>query len=517
MHLTVAPAQPGLSPLPPPPPPRSRRRPLLLWAGLALLLALAALALVLRLRGGRAVGYFTAPVTRGSLVQTVTAEGTVNPQNLILVGTQVSGTIAELDVDYNSQVRAGQVMAKIDPTTFRDAYDQASAAQTQSQRQFAAGVATAQSARQTFVAAGRNAAADRAALASAVAQVGKAKAALDFANLTVRRDRALLARGYIAQNQTDADVSAAVAAQAAYAAARLAVEQARAQLAAQEATAAAGDAQARSADASASAAAAAVDVERAQVAQADYNVRQSVITSPVNGTVIARNISIGQTVAASFQTPTLFSIAQDLSKMEVDIAVGEPDVGGIRAGAIADFTVLAYPNRTFHGVVYQVRQNPTTVNNVVTYDTVVYVDNRDGALYPGMTANATIHVASVTGALIVPLEALQWAPPAGGTQHPSTASTSPWGTTMASVTRTVVAGRTGRVFVLRAGQPQLVPVRIVLVSETQAAVTPLRGALNAGDPLIVADASERAASATPAPASALTRTSSSLTSAGARR
>ena len=144
----------------------------------------------------------------------------------------------------------------------------------------------------------------------------------------------------------------------------------------------------------ASAQRAAITQQRAALEQATINLSHTVITSPVDGTVVQRNVSIGQTVAASFQTPTLFTIAQDLRKMEVDVAVGEPDVGNVRAGDPADFTVgLAFPNRVFHGYVFRVNQNPTTVANVVTYDTIVYVDNRDGALRPGMTANATIHVA----------------------------------------------------------------------------------------------------------------------------
>jgi HlyD family secretion protein len=459
----------------------------MLWIAAVLVVAAIGVAVAVRLRGGHVPHYVTEPVQRGSLVQTVTAEGTVNPQNLISVGTQVSGTISELDVDYNSPVRTGQVMAKIDPTTFRDALNQARASRTQYERQYGAGIASTESARQTATSAQRNAAAAQAALASAAAQVGRTKAARDLARLTVRRDGTLLAHGYIAQNQYDADTSNAVAADAAYAAAALAVDQARAQLEAQQAIARADRAQTQSAVASASATSAQADAWAAQVDQASYNLRQSVIVSPVNGTVIARNVSVGQTVAASFQTPTLFTIAQDLSKMEVDISVGEPDIGGVRAGDVADFTVLAYPNRTFHGVVYQVRRNPTTQNNVVTYDTVVYVENRDGALYPGMTANASIHVAKAQNALIVPVAALQYAPPQSGQRHTQAVPSSPWGATDASATRTIVAGRSGRLFVLRGGVPAHVPVRIALVSGAQAAIVPVGTPLRPGDPAIVAD------------------------------
>jgi HlyD family secretion protein len=476
-------------------PVRRRRRSSLVWGVLALVVVAIAAVLIVRLRAGKAVTYVTAPVVRTTLVQTVTAEGTVNPQNLILVGTQVSGTISELDVDYNSAVRVGQVMAKIDPTTFRDALDSAAASRTQYGNQYAAGVAAAQSAAQTVATDQQNAVAARAALASSAAQVGKAKTAAALAALTVQRDAALLTHGYVAQNQYDTDASTRVAAQAALTAAQLAVDQARAQAAAQDAVVTAGKAQARSASATARADQAQIGVYGAQVAIATYNLRQSVIVSPVRGTVIARNVSVGQTVAASFTTPTLFTIAQDLTKMEVDIAAGEPDVGGVHTGEAADFTVLAFPNRTFTGTVYQVRQNPTTLNNVVTYDTVVYVQNRDGALFPGMTANANIHVAKVANALVVPLQALGWAPRLATTaaSESGAAPASPWGTTTASLSRTVVAGRNGRLFVLENNVPRAVSVRILLVSGTQAAVAPIAGLLGTTDRIVISDSSQNTA------------------------
>ena len=473
-------------------PVRKRPRSPLVWGGLALVVVAVAAVLFVRLRAGKAITYATAPVVRTTLVQTVTAEGTVNPQNLILVGTQVSGTISELDVDYNSAVRVGQVMAKIDPTTFRDALDAAAASHAQYGNQYTAAVASAQSAAQNVATDKQNAVAARATLASSAAQVAKAKTAAALAALTVQRDAALLKHGYVAQNQYDTDASARVAAQAALAAAQLAVDQARAQAAAQDAVVTAGEAQARSASATARADQAQIGVYGAQVAVATYNLRQSVIVSPVRGTVIARNVSVGQTVAASFTTPTLFTIAQDLSKMEVDIAAGEPDVGG----EAADFTVLAFPNRTFTGTVFQVRQNPTTLNNVVTYDTVVYVKNSDGALFPGMTANANIHVAKVANALVVPLQALQWAPHvASSTTGGSGAATvsSPWGTTTASLTRTVVAGRNARLFVLEKNEPRAVSVRILLVSGTQAAVAPIAGLLGTSDRIVISDSSQNTA------------------------
>lgn len=438
------------------------------------------------------ITYITTSVVRKQLVQMVTATGTVNPQNTILVGTQDSGTILEQDADYDDIVNKGQVLTRIDPTSFRAALANAQATESQSESAWASSLAADAAAQQNVNAA-------RAALDSAISQVAKAKAALSLADVTLRRDATLLKPGYIAQSQYDTDSANEVAAKSALDAAVIAVPQARAQLDATIATE-------RAAQASTTASAHAIDVQRANVAVAQYNLNNTVIRSQVKGMVIARNITIGQTVAASFQTPTLFTLGQDLTKMEVDVSVGEPDIGGVRAGDIADFTVLAYPNRTFRGYVYQVRENPTTINNVVTYDTVVYVANKDGALYPGMTANVSIHVAKVTNALVVPVAALQYAPPRETRSSGVASPTSPWGMTEAALTRTIIAGRNGRLYVMRGGSLVRVPVRVQLVSGTEAAVAPIAPAsLKAGEAVVTSD-SQAVLAQQQAAQSALTRT-----------
>jgi len=493
----------------PPTRPGSRR---VILLALVAIVALAGIVLSLRARLTSQVGYITAPVAREDLVRTVTATGTVNPQDTVLVGTQVSGTVTEQDADFNTVVKKGQILTRLDPTSFKAQLDAARASEDQSQYTWSASMANADSAAQSALVARENVDAARAGLASAQSQVAKAAAARHLARLTVDRDRQLLTQGYIPQAQADADVANAVAAESAYDAAVSAVGQAQAQLQAQIAAERASGAQAQSAAANAIAARRLVDAQRAAVSQARYNFNNTVIRSQINGTVIARNITIGQTVAASFQTPTLFTIGKDLTKMEVDVAVGEPDIGGVRTGDIVDFTVLAYPNRTFHGTVFQVRQNPTTVNNVVTYDTVVYVANKDGALYPGMTANVSIHVAKAVAALVVPLAALQWAPP--DTQRanasPRTGATSPWGMTDAALTRTIVAGRDGRIFSSRAGKIVRIPVHVVLVTTTEAAVTPVDATLTAGEAVVVSDTASQMATQQTTTSSALTRQSQPL-------
>jgi HlyD family secretion protein len=517
--------------------------------------------LIYRANTAGSVAYVTSPIAQQDLVQTVSATGTVNPQNTISVGTQVSGTVSELDVDYNSKVKKGQVLARLDPTALQAQLDSAKAQLAQSQAQASAaqnaatgaaiGISTANSSAQAAAATARAAQAtalsSQQAIASADSGVTKAQSALQVAQLTVTRDDGLLSQGYIAQATVDNDKSNLVAAQSAVQAAQTAAQQARSQAAASAAQAQASIAQtasqndaiqaahvqaAGSAD-TAQASSAAIGIQEANVQQAQTNLNNSVIKSPVDGTVIARDVSVGTTVAASLQTPTLFAIAQDLSKMEVDLAVGEPDIGSVKAGESVDFTVLAFPNRTFHGVVSQVRKNPVVTSNVVTYTTVVLVGNNDQALLPGMTANATIDVQKAANALVVPLSALSFQPTFSGTrQHaagatgtrPAKAATasapsgapsngaSPWGNTTGSASAAIVAGSQGRVFVLRNGKPVRVPVSITLVSGTQAAVAPAGDAtLAAGDQVITSGG----AAAKPAHAQRTTTSANPLTGGGA--
>jgi HlyD family secretion protein len=519
----------------------ARRRPrwLLVIPAVLVILAILASLVIMRSRAS-AVSYTTVPVQSGALAQTVTASGTLNPQNTINVGTQVSGMISEIDADFNSKVKKGQVLAKIDPTTFQASLEQAQATLAQSEAQAEATGATAsggpasvaeaqaqaQAAAASAQAAQMTADAAQAAVVTAQTTITKNQSALQLAQATITRDQQLLAQGYIAQSQMDTDQSNFVAAQSTLASSRAAVAQAQAQAAASTAQIATANAQDQAQNAQTGvssataenqvathdASVAAIGIQEAQVKTAQANLSNTIITSPVNGTVIARDVSIGQTVASSLQTPTLFAIAQDLTKMELDLAVGEPDIGHVAAGDPVSFSVLAYPNRVFNGTVEQVRKDPTTVSNVVTYTTVVIVDNKDNALLPGMTANATIQVAHVDNGSIVPLAALGFTPAAGSVQHgnrtrpagatsksaaakpaaatgnaTASASASPWGNTGASSGGAVTSGSTGRIFVERGGKLTVVPVKVGLVNETEASVTPLRGTLSTSDQVVTGD------------------------------
>jgi HlyD family secretion protein len=425
----------------------------------------------------------TAPVVAQTLVQSVTASGTVNPQNLISVGTQVSGTIASIYVDYNSKVKRGQVLARLDPSTLQAQLQQAQAALAQAQAQVAEAADTANGAASGVNVASATDAADAAAVNSAKANVGKAQAALVLAQKTQSRDAALLAQGYVAQSTVDTDRSTVAQDASDVAAAQAAVAQAQAQDIAAAATVSQQSSTASSQAAGTQAAQANVAAAAAVVAQDELNLEHAVITSPVDGTVVARDVSVGQTVAASLQTPTLFSIAQNLSKMEVDINVGEPDIGNVKPGDGVTFSVLAHPNTNFHGSVSQVRINPQTLNNVVTYDVVVYAANAGGELLPGMTANATIDVASAPNALTVPLAALHTSAPNGAT---------PWGTASgADAGGAIAAGSAAHVLVDRNGKVARVPVRVTLTNGTLAAVQPVGSATLAAGDLVVTGSQSR--------------------------
>ncbi len=428
----------------------------------------------------------TAPVVRQTLTQSVTASGTVNAQNSISVGTQVSGTIAELDVDFNSKVKKGQVLARIDPSTVQAQLSQASSNLAQAQAQAAAAAANANGAGVGITVAQANAAAELAAANAAKTNIAKTQAVLTLAQQQLNRDQSLLNQGYIPPATVQADQSAVAQDASAVAQAQAAYAQAQAQASAGNAAIAQTGSSAQAQAASAQAAQAAIGSAAAIVQQDTVNLHNTVITSPVDGTVVSRAVSLGQTVAASLQTPTLFTIAQDLSKMEVDINVGEPDIGGVKQGDNVDFTVLAYPAQVFHGTVRQVRINPQTLNNVVTYDVVVDVNNPGGKLLPGMTANATIDVASANNALVVPLAAVHAALRQTQGDTSTQSGSSPWGGS-AGASSSVAAGQQATVMVQRNGKLQRVHVQVGLVTSTQAAVTPVNGStLSEGDNVVTA-------------------------------
>ncbi len=277
------------------------------------------------------ISYKTSAASVGDVTQTVSANGTLNPVVLVSVGTQVSGTVKKIYVDFNDKVEQGQVLMELDPSLF-----QAQVAQSE-------------------------------------ANLSSAKASLELAQANASRAEELYKKEYISKQELDQSIQTLKSAQAQ------------------------------------------VALTGAQLQKDRTNLNYTVIRSPVSGVVVARLVNTGQTVAASFQTPTLFSIAQDLSKMQIDTSFAEADIGSIKVNQPAVFTVDAFSDKIFHGSVAQVRLNPTTQQNVVTYDVVIGVNNPDKILLPGMTAYVSITVAKKKGVLTVPNAALRFKPPEDST------------------------------------------------------------------------------------------------------
>lgn len=326
--------------------------------------------------------YSQASVERGTIVKTISATGRLQPVVTVQIGSQVSGRIAELHADFNSRVKKGDVIARLDPSLFQAQLDQVNAS-----------LASAQASVQAAESAVQNAAAS---VAAAEANRERARAASLDAERAQQRAVELVPSGAISQR----DVESAEAAAA----------QSRAQL--QQASAQVDQAKAQLLSARSQVIQARAQVKQTQAArdQAAVNLSHTIIRAPIDGVVIGRDVDVGQTVAASFQSPTLFLLANDLTRMQVLADIDEADVGQLGPDSKVSFTVDAYPGDVFHGQVSQVRLNPQTVQNVVTYTAVVDVPNPEMKLKPGMTANVTAVVAEHAGVLHVPNAALRFQP-----------------------------------------------------------------------------------------------------------
>src|SRR5213596_3001829 len=342
-------------------------------------------------RTGGAANYQTATVTRGAITQAVTATGTLNPVVNVQVGSQVSGNISKLFADFNSQVKAGDVVAQIDPMLFQ------------------------------------------AAVTQAEGDLASSQAALELAKVNAARTQRL----FVEKNSAQQDVDSAVAA----------LHQAEAN----------------------------VKIKQGALDKAKADLDHCTITSPIDGVVISRSVDVGQTVAASLQAPVIFQIANDLTKMQIDSNVAEADVGAVEVGQDVDFTVDAFPTRTFHGKVVKVRNAPITVQNVVTYDTVIGVDNKDLKLKPGMTANVSIIIAHKDNVLQLKNAALRYRPP-DAAATPSQAKGTPPSAGRAGAGRERKNERT--VYVLSGNKPEPVMIKTGI---SDGAVTEVLEGLKEGD------------------------------------
>jgi HlyD family secretion protein len=353
--------------------------------------------------------YITQAVTRGDIERSITMTGTVDPVTTVQIGSYVSGIVKSLGCDFNTEVKVGQVCARIDPNPFRLVVEQ-----------------------------------NKADLATSEAQLKKDQAALVYAKISLERDAKLLAGGVVSADQVDSD--------------RNTEAQAEAQIALDQAT---------------------LTEKRAVLQGAEVNLGYTDIVSPVEGTVITRNVDIGQTVVSSLQSSTLFVIAKDLTKMQVDTNVAEADIAAVKVGQTASFTVQAFPDKEFKGTVRQIRQAPITVQSVVTYDVVVAVDNPAKLLLPGMTADTHIITAEARDVLRVPLAAIRFLPAdfarrrANRHQGEGHERRGPPGS---------------RVWVLRDDQLTAVPVKVGMDDGTLVEIS--SDALKPGDRVVVSEAHE---------------------------
>jgi HlyD family secretion protein len=341
--------------------------------------------------------YQTAPVERGTIRASISATGSCNAVVTVQVGSQVSGNIKALYADFNTKVKKGQLVALIDPQVFQARVDQSKASLDSAN-------ALVVSARAQVEKANADVASARAAAANENAAIAKAKAAVLDAQRKLTARQELFKQGIISKEDMDSAQSTYDQAVAERQAADAQLDAANHQIQAVQAMVNVATTQLSSAQAN-------VKQSQAGLAQAQLDLDHTRITAPVDGTVIARQMDVGQTVAASFSAPTIFQIAQDLSKMQLDTNVDEADVGQVKLGQPVRFTVDAFPSQTFQGEVSQMRQAPINVQNVITYDVVVAVPNPDLKLLPGMTANVKILTKKEDDVLKVPNIALRFRPP----------------------------------------------------------------------------------------------------------
>ena len=372
--------------------------------GVIIVALLIILLVVRRCTSSSASNYQTATVTRGPITQLVTATGTLNPVVNVQVGSQVSGNIQKLFADFNSEVKAGQTVAQIDPALFQ------------------------------------------AAVTQAEGDLATSQAALELAKLNATRTETLFKQKNSSQQDFD------------------------------QATAALHQAEGN------------VKIKQGALDKAKADLDHCTITSPIDGVVISRNVDVGQTVAASLQAPVIFAIANDLTKMQIDSNVAEADIGAVSVDQDVDFTVDAFPTRTFHGKVVQVRNAPITVQNVVTYDTVIGVSNPDLKLKPGMTANVSIIIAHKDNVLQLKNAALRFRPPEAATSDQARSTSSPSGQRPTGA-RERKPERT--VYILSYGRPKSAQIKTGI---SDGIVTEVTEGSKEGDRVVTAELSSASAS-----------------------
>jgi HlyD family secretion protein len=406
--------------------------------------------------------YITAAVERGNVNTTLSATGSLDALVTVEVGSQLSGQIAELLVDFNDEVKKGELLARLDPRSFEAEVREAAAALEVARAQVLTERATLQTAAAEL-------AAERSKLEVAQAQAESARAKLTEAERDLQRKQALAGTETLAQAHVDQATTAFRSAAADLRAAEAGAEVAK------EAVVAA-EARQLTVDANLLYAQAAERQKAAELDQAGIDLARTVISAPIDGVVIGRDVDRGQTVAASLEAPTLFTIAQDLRQMEVHASIDEADIGRIRLGQQARFTVDAYPDRVFEGTVTQIRKAPQLIQNVVTYTVVLSTRNADLALLPGMTAIVRVVVDEAKDVLKVSNAALRFQPPSSTGAVAAAAGVAP-------------DGARGAVVWVPGGDGVPVPVKVTLGRSNDSATEIVDGPLQAGQQVVVGTAS----------------------------
>jgi HlyD family secretion protein len=473
-----------------------------IWFTIVLLIGAGTFYYFYYVRGAGTTSYITAPITRGSLVNKVSATGTVQAVTTVQVGSQASGVISAIYVDFNSEVHKGEVIAELDPASLQAQVQQAQANLEQSNASHLVALANLANARALLNAAQSNVQNQQAGVVSAEGNLKSLKAGSDDALSLLKKQQALYKEGIIAERDLEVAQTGYKTAQAKYEQAQAQVKQAQiTQINASNSGIAEAQAGIRQMQSQVESTNAQIKQAEAALKLAKINLSHTTITSPINGVVVSRQVDVGQTVAASLSAPTLFTIANDLTQMQVMANIDEADIGAINQATTVTFSVDAFPGQIFDGNIRQMRLNAITVQNVVTYNVVVNVDNPEQKLKPGMTADLTFVIAKRDSVIKIPNAAFRYVPASvsNGSQRANSNSNSNSGRrqdapaldansnterpNIARATSPVLEGQTRIVWTLDENkQPQRHEVKIGISDGT--ATEMVEGDLKEGDSII---------------------------------
>lgn len=381
------------------------------WLVILLLIASSAVYYFYFMGASGTIVYNTSQIARGNLINKVSATGTMQAVTTVLVGSQASGTISAIYVDFNSEVHKGQVIAELDPSSVLAQVQQSKASLDQANAAYNVALANLSNARAQLSAAKSNVLNQKAGVSSAQGNLNSLKAQVDDALSLLKKQQYLFSEGIVAQREVEIAQTSYKSAQARYEQALAQVNQAQiTERSASNSGIAQAQASIEQMQSQVQATQAQIKQSKAALKLAEINLSHTTITSPINGVVVSRQVDVGQTVAASLSSPTLFTIANDLRQMQVMANIDEADIGSINQANKVTFSVDAFPGQIFEGTIRQMRLNATTVQNVVTYNVVVNVENPDQTLKPGMTADLTFVIARRDNVIKIPNAAFRYVP-----------------------------------------------------------------------------------------------------------